>query len=478
MPCQPRFSVDQNETEVILSIHVPYVRVSDMEFFIDATHFSFYCKPYLLNLTFPFPLVDDATRQSRAVYDVNEHHGTIRVHALKEIPGTHFPDLEFLTTLLQPQKRKAMLEAAASGGTSSSKPLIEVLNSSMSSIPEEEVEFEPAPTEKHPFLEVKQQANIQLSNEIRYGFHNRHANFFKAWQGQIHELVELPNPDNVHPCDRSALRKAKENETFDLERYLGDFFDAESDMMFQSAVDFESPMWISSLDESMARCSLSTGSVSFTDSDQELMTRFPNREYLSFSTEERRTTCFTIIDVLIGYVYDHRLTQGEPNVESPWTIAILSPSLSWLDPATNMRDVLNTGAKRMCTYPYLRHFRLVELVYRDVLAILKAGKHTLLRCFLSIYRIFETSETKYLLNNLFLEDLCVWIPAHLTEAHLKALALEFEAALVGFGKHSLEDWNLLELEEEAKREEEAREASGSDSGSSSSGASSEESDQE
>lgn len=47
-------------------------------------------------------------------------------------------------------------------------------------------------------------------------------------------------------------------------------------------------------------------------------------------TEERRAL-LGLADILFAYAYDHRTTQGEPTVESGWTITVLSPLLSWLD---------------------------------------------------------------------------------------------------------------------------------------------------
>lgn len=67
MPVTPQFSADQNDEFIIVSVRVPYVRVSDAEIDIDGPNLSFWCKPYLLKLTFPFKLIDDD--RAKAVYD-------------------------------------------------------------------------------------------------------------------------------------------------------------------------------------------------------------------------------------------------------------------------------------------------------------------------------------------------------------------------------------------------------------------------
>ena len=40
---------------------------------------------------------------------------------------------------------------------------------------------------------------------------------------------------------------------------------------------------------------------------------------------------------------------------------------------------------------------------------MQSGKHVVLQTLLKIYKIYEKSETKYMINKLFIEDYCVWI---------------------------------------------------------------------
>ncbi|CAN0602372.1 unnamed protein product, partial [Ectocarpus sp. 12 AP-2014] len=66
--------------------------------------------------------------------------------------------------------------------------------------------------------------------------------------------------------------------------------------------------------------------------------RLPNREYLieAGSAEERRVL-LGLADILFAYAYDHRTTTGDATVESPWTVAVLSPLLSWLEVSARVR---------------------------------------------------------------------------------------------------------------------------------------------
>ena len=59
MPVVPQFRVSQDADNVLVSIRVPYVRVSDMDFHVAGDNFSFYCKPYLLKLVLPGTVMED-----------------------------------------------------------------------------------------------------------------------------------------------------------------------------------------------------------------------------------------------------------------------------------------------------------------------------------------------------------------------------------------------------------------------------------
>ena len=98
MPVTPQFTTSQDDEFVLIEIHVPYVRVSDMDFSVDGTSFSFYCKPYNLKLNLPYNVVED--ERAKATYDMNKNNGTIVCYLPKEIPKQHFPDLDLITKLL------------------------------------------------------------------------------------------------------------------------------------------------------------------------------------------------------------------------------------------------------------------------------------------------------------------------------------------------------------------------------------------
>lgn len=92
----------------------------------------------------------------------------------------------------------------------------------------------------------------------------------------------------------------------------------------------------------------------------------------------------SLVDVLCAYCYDVRITQHDPSPESAWTIAILSPTLSWLAPSEDLQRVLVHFARRVLIYPYLRRYDLARLCIKDCAVILKLGKRRVLKCLLEV----------------------------------------------------------------------------------------------
>ena len=133
MPSTPRFEVTQNDEYVLINIAVPYVRVSDAEFVVEGTTFSFHCTPYLLKLTLPGPCVDD--ERAKATYDLEKDHGTITCHLPKLHHGTHFENLDLVSLLMRQGKCGAAgaagagLSGSAAQHTNGAPPSIEVLSS-------------------------------------------------------------------------------------------------------------------------------------------------------------------------------------------------------------------------------------------------------------------------------------------------------------------------------------------------------------
>lgn len=134
-------------------------------------------------------------------------------------------------------------------------------------------------------------------------------------QEEASDIVEIPEPDRLPASQRHVEREKCEDMKFDAEYYLADFFENES---IVELVNFEAP-W--------TREKISGSEFAFTEEEKQILRELPNRTYLIDSDQ---SLLLSLVDIVFAFAYDYRTTLGEHTVESGWTIARLSSTLSWL----------------------------------------------------------------------------------------------------------------------------------------------------
>lgn len=431
----PRYSLSQTTTHVVIEVTLPHVRVSMKSvdlLVVDGVEFHLHAPPaYLLRLTLPDRVVDeDAVEESlaalandvqthhetiytkadlpRLIYNPEKNHGTLIVSMRKE-SERFWEDLDLLGKLQEPapnQRRKQESRA--------SKLVAEI--DSQKSLSAESASADEC------------LASIKYSDSPSYGLFQQHSNVFRdyAREGLTLEMIECKNPDDTLDArsadqDRRAMRLETENEKFDPDRYLNDLcVEEDGDMIFDCAMSME-PHWATSVTELTEKLSkLTTSAVDastfFTEEESNTLASIPSKGLPDFETltkEQSHAAFLCLVDVLFSYAYDHRTTDGDPTVESSWTLMILSPALSWLEnynpPYDSIQDVLIWSTRRSIIYPYLRNYNLSMKVVKDVAEILSMGRRTIIRCLLQVHTIMERSESHYLFNKLFIDPMICWI---------------------------------------------------------------------
>jgi protein SHQ1 len=219
---------------------------------------------------------------------------------------------------------------------------------------------------------------------------------------------------------------------------MNDFFGADQDPIFQEAMVFRNHLPKSETQDE------THGLNSFTPDEVEQMRKLQNKDFLPFSPQELRQALCSILGIVIAYAYDQRTTQGDPTVESAWTLRILSPVLSWLDAPDHPIEALTIAMHRMLAYPYLRHLALSVTALEDAVEILRGGKRAILRSLLYVHRVLQKSEQYYLLNRLYITDMCVWVQ----QAEPKLIQHFLEATQDALGEllaKEPQDWIRFEI---------------------------------
>uniref|UniRef100_A0A8C5KY03 Protein SHQ1 homolog n=1 Tax=Jaculus jaculus TaxID=51337 RepID=A0A8C5KY03_JACJA len=433
----PAFDLSQDHDFLTVCIRVPYARASEFDVYFEGVDFRFYAKPYFLRLTLPGRIVENGSE--RGSYDVDKGIFTIRLP--KETPGQNFEGLNMLTALLAPKKSR------------SAKPLVEEIGTSEISEEgvedgDEEFDWE---IEQTPYEELSEDA---LNSHCHYGFGNLRSGVVQRLQDELSEVIDIKNPDSTPAAERRQRRLAAELAKFDPDHYLADFFEDEA---VEQILKY-TPWWCDAHTQMMASLGKSqeqgdhAALVSFSEDEKYQLRKFVNKSYL-LDKRAHRQVYYSLIDILLAYCYETRVTEGEQNVESAWTIRKLSPTLCWFETWNNVHEIVVSFGRRVLCYPLYRHFKLVIKTYRDTVKILQLGKSAVLKCLLDIHKIFQENDPAYILNDLYISDYCVWIQKARSKK-LTALAealkeVSLTKAQLGLELEELESAALLVQEEEA-----------------------------
>lgn len=451
----PIFSLDQCDEFLTFIIKAPYTKISETEIFVDGDDFRFFSKPYFLRLHLPGRLREDGRESAEYDFDRKE----FRVRVPKESPGEEFVDLQFISNLLTKKRDKKV------------GPLIEVLdepkpNSDADDEDDGEVEEDGDQWLWEQRLEKDESRHFapgMLINSVpKYGFANKAFGLFSSrLEEERRELTDIPDPDATTQTQRHQLKFQDENKKFCSDHYLADLHDSDD----VERILLAPSRWRASSQASV--CRLTSGRElsldrRFTDTEKDTLKNLPRREFL-LSPEDKRIALLSLVDVLLASAYDQRTTDGDTTVESGWTINKISSTLSWFIEFQSVKSVISSFLRRSLTFPLYRHWKLSLKCLQDAINIFKQGKVTVVRSLIEIYKCFIDCDPRYLLNDLYITDMIVWVQTVNAKtlqklgADLEALAAKVRKGDVGF------DLEELEVAAELVLAEDDEESGGEDS---------------
>ncbi|KAK9889500.1 hypothetical protein WA026_004777 [Henosepilachna vigintioctopunctata] len=352
----PRFFLTQTSDTVTLEITAKYIKLNELEFFIQDERIYFYCNPYHLKLCLPGALKDEVMHSK---YDSDK--GILTFVMKKAIPGEHFKNLDMIIRLLTPVNEKKKIDRVL------------ILDDA------DNVMWEDTYETAHKY---------GFAMKGLYDFHriiNEYVGIFKV-DPRINDLEE-----------RKKLQSIDEKTKFNVEHYEADF--AEEESLIRDIIQVDSP-WSRILKISLA----------FVDAELDILKDLPNKNYNL--SPEQRVYCYTsLIDILFAYCYDARATCFEGNCESGWTITEIAASLGWLTGFDSPKSAIISGFRRSLIYPLFRNYNLSLKVFEDLKIILNLGEVCIMKCLLQIYNIFIRGGDccRYILNDIFIKDYIIYV---------------------------------------------------------------------
>ena len=121
------------------------------------------------------------------------------------------------------------------------------------------------------------------------------------------EVIECTDPERLSPSERDAARITREDLCFNREHYAMDYEDEGGQVA--AALQHE-PTWRRSW-------SMAGDTEALSESERERLQRLPRIELM---VDDQRRELLSLVDILFGWAYDIRITDGEHTVESGWTI--------------------------------------------------------------------------------------------------------------------------------------------------------------
>lgn len=429
----PSFDTEQDEHFVILRMRVPYAKTSEAEFDIDGNCFKFYCKPYFLRLTLPGQVIEDG--REKASYDCDS--GTMTVHVPKLNTGEHFKDLQMLTLLLG--------KRGHSSHSIPNAPLIEAIDGDklVETAASDDDHYD---WEMDQVLPAEEKEDLSILSGPVYGFASRHRGVFSKLQEEVPSIVDCSDPDHMTGHERRVARIAHEEASFDPDHYLADLMDND---YIKTLMEFVPP-WQSEVARWNSLCKNGSSRdveadqviVPFCEAERDQMKELPNKEYL-LGKATQYSLYLGLVDIMFAFTYDFRTTEGEPNVESAWTVCKISSTLSWLEVfRSSVHEVVYSCLRRSLCYPLYRHWQLSLAVLQDIRDIFHLGRRKLLQCLLIVQRTLNQTEPFYVMNDLYITDYCVWIQKA-SPKQIQKIAAEMDEIVVDISSLG---WDLPELE--------------------------------
>ena len=307
----PHFELSQDDEFVYVRIRLPHLRAEEGEFYVLDNEFKFFLKPYFLRLTFRNRLVEDG--REHCEHDLSS--GILTIRLPKETTGQTFDDLNMLSELLRKPDR-----------TAARRPLIEVVGSEDGAAPMEGSDDDDFDELDPGDVEVDQQlpmGGLSLGSGAKYGFNGAHSGCFVGLD-EDGELLLLRDAERSTAASRRAARLQDEEAAFDVDHYAADLMMPEE---CDAAIAYV-PWWREALRtaeggaaeggaaeggaaEGDAAAESGAGSWFGIGSDyQQQLQQLPRRELL-LDKHERRVALCGLVDLIFGYCYDARTTDGE-----------------------------------------------------------------------------------------------------------------------------------------------------------------------
>ncbi|KAI6206774.1 Protein SHQ1-like protein [Aphelenchoides besseyi] len=397
----PFFKLTQDAEYVIIEIRASNANIRDTQIEFFERTFCFSSPPYFLRLY----LTGEVRQDDGTTTKYDAENGTFTIQMLKQKKDETFPNLDMLSELIKPQRPTA-------------GKLVEEIDET-EILAEQKIPEEEQPTD-------------EKLKEFGYGFGWQRCDVLEKFGEELNEIFDLAQTE-TKINDRIRELETKDGDSFSSEHYLADLFDKPPEL------------------EEALELVIDSKHFDLNDNDRLQLKDLRITKLGKFTDEEAKQISYSMVDVLFAMVFDLRITDLEHNVCSDQQIGRLAPTLSCLVRYSAAKESLVAAIRRSLCCPLYRNFELAKLAARDVGAILRRGRSSILHCFLHLRSRFNNStfDFVYLYNQLFIDDYCIWIQS-VDDRVLDELAKDVEAVVEDLKHSDIDGLDLDYVETEGR----------------------------
>ncbi|GIY00560.1 protein SHQ1 homolog [Caerostris darwini] len=252
----PAFDLSQNDEFLIISIQMPYAKISEYNVQCEDYEFVFSCTPYYLRLCLPGKV--QYCDSPKCVYDLDKK--TFVMEVPKAVRGEEFKDLDLINLMLRSKKT-----------TSVGVPKIEVLEST-DDVEESEEELDiiidQVPSED-------KFGDLNISGQ-QCGFANSYTYSVFKLKDEAYEIFDITEPETKTRKIRTEERIQHEKKTFKEDHYIADLYE---DVDIKRVLKFN-PIWVSLFDE--VQKNPSEDIIHFTPEEKNRLMDLPSKKYILY----------------------------------------------------------------------------------------------------------------------------------------------------------------------------------------------------
>ncbi|SNX86340.1 uncharacterized protein MEPE_05049 [Melanopsichium pennsylvanicum] len=439
----PHYTITQDSEHVYITIttHNP-TGVPNIA--VEGRIFGFHLEPYYLPLVIP----DQVTRPASDAETIRQDGSKFRVTLKKMKSGKQFYGLDTLQPQLLPEdelkqaikdaeEQKGLFQPAESEDEAAKLLLQQALKSQgLVTVNDDhgEAAIDNASVQQGNVALQSAQGRSSFGFGFRGGFTGE---LIPGGCADTKHVLEVSDPDAVEPAQREQAAYRYEEQRWDEGVYMDNYLDVDGELA--QALAFK---------PTIPAATLSTNAEPSTETnlDIEAMT--------------------LIVQLLFALSYDERTNQGEPTVESGWTIAKLCRCLAACVPAKTTNSSIRSleaavawtlvgCVRRALTVPLYRHWELSVACMHDTLERIQAGSAHIINSLEQVAARLKQGQDPILcrLCQVWLEPL---LAQPLDQAQLNQLDTVISNVMRkgdAVTKHTVggENWDLEVLEQAAKQ---------------------------